>query len=351
MYCDYEKLMYFLSALFLIFAFNVLAKPEYKGRDIRKCIASPTISSQLFVPNISGRTDILKSSRYNSFIVTQPKINSNCRSTLRQLILYSKSDSIRNKESQIVKSYNNATNTILNTTKFLLDDAWYIFSSPSRLDLKSTAYLCGFLSATGLIYAYDQEIYDAFQQSKKNSVYKTVIDIGEYFGPCGLNRITHPYYIGGYAVGYLFKSNRLQEMSLQLLETMLFDGIIRVRFLRKVVGRARPSDNRGPRFFKYGYNISFPSGHTANIFQLATITAYHVNHWAFTLASYSIATSVALQRIDGKSHWPSDVFFGAVYGIAISKAIIKVHERRKIKVFPNASYFNDTIIYGIVYRF
>jgi len=251
----------------------------------------------------------------------------------RSLLMGARADGqdVPHTENPIVKSYNSAADTILKTTKFLLDDAWYLISSPSRLDRKSAAWLGGILATFGVMYTYDQETLDAIHRSKDSPPYKAILKAGDFFEPAGLTKNTHSYYLAGYVVGYVLKWNRLQEMSLQLLESMIFEGCSRWRTFSRVIGRVRPSAGRGPRYFKFNGDLSFPSGHTSNIFQLATILSHHVDHWAFTVISYGIACTVGFQRLDVNSHWPSDVFFGAVYGIAISRAVIKMHERRKTR--------------------
>ena len=254
-------------------------------------------------------------------------------------------------ENPVIENYNSAADTILKTTKFLLDDAWVLISSPFRLDRKSAAWLGGILATGGMIYAYDREILDSVHRSKDSSPYKVLLKAGNFFEPAGLTKNTHSYFFAGYVVGYVLKWDRLQEASLQLLESMIFEGTSRWRIFSRAVGRARPSAGRGPRYFKFNGDLSFPSGHTSNIFQLATILSHHADHWAFTLLSYGIACTVGFQRLDVNSHWPSDVFFGAVYGTVISRAVIKMHERRKAKVVPTLSLNNGSVLVGAAYAF
>ena len=89
-------------------------------------------------------------------------------------------------ENPIVKSYNSAADTILKTTKFLLEDAWYLISSPSRLDRKSAAWLGGILATFGVMYTYDQETLDAIHRSKDSPPYKAILKVGDFFEPAGL---------------------------------------------------------------------------------------------------------------------------------------------------------------------
>ncbi|GAC1416010.1 MAG: hypothetical protein NVSMB62_04940 [Acidobacteriaceae bacterium] len=65
---------------------------------------------------------------------------------------------------------------------------------------------------------------------------------------------------------------------------------------------------------------SFPSGHSAGAFAVATVIAgrYHQHHWVPVLA-YGFATAISLSRITDSSHFPSDVFLGAALGYAVSK--------------------------------
>ena len=104
-----------------------------------------------------------------------------------------------------------------------------------------------------------------------------------------------------------------------------------------LAGRARPRDNKGANFFKFNNGSSFFSGHTTNAFEIATILSHHINFWPFTICSYAFATIISFQRLDSNAHWPSDVFLGAVYGITFSKALIKLHEKRKVKLLPAIS--------------
>ncbi len=250
----------------------------------------------------------------------------------------------------VVQSYNSSLDLILHNTKFLYDDYKYILTSPARIDKNSAIKLGSILATFGLLYYKDQEIYDFLNRHNNDRVYKKVLQVGNFFEPSGLTRNTHPYYIGGFFAGYLLKKEHLQEASVQLLESMIFEGNTRVQILHRIIGRSRPNDEQGPYFFEFDGDRSFPSGHTSNIFQLATVLSHHVDHWAFSTIAYGIATTVGFQRIDYKSHWPSDVFMGAVYGIAVSKAIIYMHESRNARIVPGISIIDNKPIFGITYN-
>jgi membrane-associated phospholipid phosphatase len=64
------------------------------------------------------------------------------------------------------------------------------------------------------------------------------------------------------------------------------------------------------------------------------VLSHHVDRKPVTIAAYTIAGTVLLQRITSDSHWPSDVFTGATYGWVISHGLLGMKEGRKVSVVP-----------------
>jgi membrane-associated phospholipid phosphatase len=99
--------------------------------------------------------------------------------------------------------------------------------------------------------------------------------------------------------------------------------------IKAITRRKRPSDvapgapfndtffNGGKSPFK---GSSFPSGHAAGAFAVATVVAtrYHTHRWV-PWAVYGFATAISLSRITTSAHFPSDVFLGAVLGYTITR--------------------------------
>lgn len=99
--------------------------------------------------------------------------------------------------------------------------------------------------------------------------------------------------------------------------------------IKAVTRRKRPSDvplntpftdtffspNKSP--FK---GSSFPSGHSAAAFSVATVVAmrYHRHRWV-PWAAYGFATVVGLSRVTELAHFPSDVFLGSALGYTITR--------------------------------
>ena len=106
---------------------------------------------------------------------------------------------------------------------------------------------------------------------------------------------------------------------------------ITTQIIKQLTHRHRPYQDNPPNpknwdgpstDWKY---TSFPSGHTATAFALASLfsSVYRDKAWVGIL-SYTIATGVAWQRIYDNKHWPSDVFLGAALGFAIGKTVYHV---------------------------
>jgi membrane-associated phospholipid phosphatase len=99
--------------------------------------------------------------------------------------------------------------------------------------------------------------------------------------------------------------------------------------IKAVTRRKRPSDVPpgapfNDTFFSGGKSpfkgSSFPSGHAAGAFAVATVVAarYQTHRWV-PWAVYGFATAISFSRITSSSHFPSDVFLGAVLGYTITR--------------------------------
>ena len=78
------------------------------------------------------------------------------------------------------------------------------------------------------------------------------------------------------------------------------------------------------------HGSSFPSGHTAGVFSVATVVAnrYRNHKWVPWLA-YSFATAISFSRVTTAAHFPSDVFLGAALGYTVAKYVVlqpRIHD-------------------------
>lgn len=70
---------------------------------------------------------------------------------------------------------------------------------------------------------------------------------------------------------------------------------------------------------------SFPSGHAADTFAVATALQRHLG-WKYAAPGYMFASYVAASRLPSNRHWFSDVVFGATVGV-IAGRTVGSHER------------------------
>ena len=99
--------------------------------------------------------------------------------------------------------------------------------------------------------------------------------------------------------------------------------------IKAITRRERPSDiPPGGSFSGTFFNgsksplkgSSFPSGHAAGVFSVATVVATRYRHHRWVpWAVYGFATAVSFSRVTTSAHFPSDVFLGAALGYTITR--------------------------------
>jgi membrane-associated phospholipid phosphatase len=73
---------------------------------------------------------------------------------------------------------------------------------------------------------------------------------------------------------------------------------------------------------------SFPSGHTATAFSIATVFATRYRDIkAVPVISYTLASLVGISRLTENRHWSSDVFAGALIGYLCGKQVVNNFNR------------------------
>jgi hypothetical protein len=94
---------------------------------------------------------------------------------------------------------------------------------------------------------------------------------------------------------------------------------------KMIFGRSRPYTEDGPHAFdpftppSRDDHLSFPSGHASTAWALAAAPATRHPHWYVQVPAYTFAVSAALERVDQRKHWMSDVIAGSILGYAVSR--------------------------------
>jgi membrane-associated phospholipid phosphatase len=92
--------------------------------------------------------------------------------------------------------------------------------------------------------------------------------------------------------------------------------------LKLATGRSRPDAGEGAyQFHPFAGNGSFPSGHSAMAFALATTLGDASHSTWVTAGLYMFAAGTAWSRVYNERHWPSDVFLGAALGVTSAKLV------------------------------
>lgn len=126
-----------------------------------------------------------------------------------------------------------------------------------------------------------------------------------------------------FALGKTLKKSEILLWSKYILIGFLTSGIL-AQLIKHLLGRARPrlTDDLlfiGPGFIS-GFD-SFPSGHTAVVFCIATLFTYRYRGYAPFL--FVLATFTGIERVYNLSHFPSDVVAGILTGVASAEIVKK----------------------------
>ena len=207
---------------------------------------------------------------------------------------------------------------------FLRDQKMIWFTFPNQLahghHWLPTLAISG--TTAGLIVA-DPHVMPYFQTHARNldALNDT---FGTYVTTAEVVAVPASLLIAGYA-----REDRYQVGTAILAGEAYGDAAIVDLAVKAVTRRQRPSDvaaggNFRGTFFNGGKSpfkgSSFPSGHAAGAFSVATVVAsrYHNHRWVPWLA-YGFATAVSFSRITTSSHFPSDVFLGAALGYTVTR--------------------------------
>jgi hypothetical protein len=126
--------------------------------------------------------------------------------------------------------------------------------------------------------------------------------------------------------GWLFRDTRLRDTGRDAIEAELLAAGIVTPLLKTVTGRLRPSQGSdADEFRSLSGNQSFPSGHATEAFAVASVFAARSDGWVVPTLSYTLASMVALARVNDRAHFVSDVFAGAVIGTAIGRSVVHRH--------------------------
>jgi len=209
-----------------------------------------------------------------------------------------------------------------------INDACDYFAAPLRIRESDLPAIVLTIGTTAALFTLDQPVQDWVQENRHAGT-DLVFRLASEFGD---GDVLAPVLASVYMSGYMFDAVRVRRFAFVALESLAFNGAVNSS-LKILCYRHRP-DSRDPSDIWDGpalssRNVSFPSGHSYAAFSVAAVAAWEFRdaRWAPPLA-YSLATLIALSRVNNNKHWASDVFFGSSLGYWGARTVIASHERR-----------------------
>jgi membrane-associated phospholipid phosphatase len=182
---------------------------------------------------------------------------------------------------------------------------------------RHTAAVAGMLFAGAMLG--DRELREESQEARSGTS-NSIASVGNTFGDW---RVLAPALGVGYLAGEIAGSNAVKGTILRAgaavaLATGISSG------LKYTIGRNRPDiagDNL--EFRPFSGSNSFPSGHTAAAFAIATAVADQTTDGWSDYLLYGAAGLTAISRINDNRHWASDVLIGGLIGHFSAKWITR----------------------------
>lgn len=177
------------------------------------------------------------------------------------------------------------------------------------------------------LYATDKQTSDYSQRHRSSSTNQFAKDLTPFGGHRALQLSVLMI-----AAGAGVHDPTLRDAGRDSLESELLAAGVVTPLLKFAIGRARPNRNVGSHsFHPFDKTFdSFPSGHATNAFAFATAIAGHYDGWVVPTIVYTLASGVAVSRVNDHVHFPSDVLAGALIGHAVAKGILARHVTSKV---------------------
>ncbi len=206
-------------------------------------------------------------------------------------------------------------------------DLGSVLTSPKEWGDSDLLKLAAISGVSLLVFAGDQMIHDWVEENTSLPAEETANFVSN-LGDGG-------WLLGGiaaiYAAGELGGGDRLRQTALLSLESLTATAFF-VWSVKFIVGRSRPSTGESSRsFHPFSFSSSrwsFPSGHAASAFAVATAIADQSEETAVDALAYSLAALAGVARVFEKKHWPADVFVGSALGYFVAKKICSLNRRR-----------------------
>ena len=213
----------------------------------------------------------------------------------------------------------------------VLRDQRFFWSRPFRMKRKDLPWLGLMVGTTAGLVAIDRRVGQRLTDSPPGNGYAISHNIARFGGPGTDLGIAGAIYLSGLRSGDPYtKSTGLLGIE------AVTDSWVVVELAKISTQRPRPTFSGGAvrdhnadgQFFAGG--TSFPSGHAAAAFALATVVSERDRDrpWVAPVA-YGLASMVSVSRLTARAHFPSDVFVGAALGFLMGRHVVHHAEQPK----------------------
>ncbi len=212
---------------------------------------------------------------------------------------------------------------IVTIVKTIGDDEWHLIKAPLETQglgfdtgtpfRNTTLYWnAAILTATGVLIANDESVAQQVPVSWHQAGIN-ISDAGTYAAAATAGGI--------YLTGLFTHDEHAQRTGVLSAEAAI-DSFLLYGSMKLIFNRQRPYQSVDGKFFAGNFSSgSFPSGHSAFAWTLASVIAHEYPKWPVQLAMYGMATAVATTRVTGGQHFPSDVFVGSTLGFLVGRYV------------------------------
>ena len=204
--------------------------------------------------------------------------------------------------------------------KNILRDQKAIWTSPAHVRGKDAPWLLMLGITTGGFLATDRATGDDMAtHSAQLDASRVISYAGSIYG---VTAGAASFYL----IGRATHNGRARETGILGAEAII-DSVIVESALKTITQRARPLTGKDRSRFFAGGN-SFPSGHSMQVWSLATVIAHEYHHrLPVQIAAYGIASAVSVSRFTVLRHYLSDALVGSAMGYGIGCYVYRAHHR------------------------
>jgi len=235
---------------------------------------------------------------------------------------------------------------VATVAKTIGQDEWHFITAPFKTNTfgfsngtpfynKTLFWDSMVVGATGVLIANDESV----AQQVPISWHQTGVNISNActYGTAAV--------AGGiYLTGLLTHDDHAQRAGVLAAEASI-DSFLIYGSMKLIFARERPYTNpEDGKFFAGNFSGgSFPSGHAAIAWTLASVVSHEYPKLPVQVLMYGLATTVATTRVTGGQHFPSDVFVGSTLGYLVGRYVANkdkqshtAHPSNRVKRLPEA---------------